>query len=633
MASPVSFGDAYQMAKLAYRLGHAFTKGRKSAPAEFREVESQLYSLSTALGAIHEAIDKGVIGLPDETSAQSSDTSSTSSLLIVMKSCQETLSHLDKITKRYGCLSDEKSQGNERTSFRRWSKEVQRNWRKVLWTTEGGDLATLRSQLTLHTNSLGLVMGVINQYVPPHPPCHACPTKAQIPDRASASNLQTSVSESSSMLQEIYQWFLENLKNAKSIEVVDQGLGGQHRSPPSRVYFSLQAEGFSCSRATFVTDQATVKLSENTSKQRDSLFRCQCLSPTISQDARPHEDQVSALTCLKWFEEDFVNKLGLWKACDLLQQGRSTILAHLSPNQQNIRILNVIGDVSTLPVHSVTFFSGEKTLTEKAVESVKLLHYKNMPIRSVRSSVVTPKPEESFENKAELVIFYNTDRGSREEISQSVISCTSVGSLETTEGCTSFKLKRVNCTTIMEDTQSYTLDEVEILLSFNNFETAKSFRMKVEEMRVELFAINLEHPRPDENVVLQLQADEVSCDDFHIEDAAITVVSQPGDRYRLIVRSRNGCTTLSQQLAQDFMSSWTPGNLPKFSSQTDVIQLTERGQGIFRTQTKKKTLGHLHLSVANGGDRLLDMGLATLVQSSPQQALSATGEENTAEAN
>ncbi|KAI1360817.1 hypothetical protein F5Y08DRAFT_331303 [Xylaria arbuscula] len=484
MASPVSFGDAYQMAKLAYRLGHAFTKGRKSAPAEFREVESQLYSLSTALGAIHEAIDKGVIRLPDETSAQNSDAISTSSLLIVMKSCQETLSHLDKITKRYGCLSDEKSQGNERTSFRRWSKEVQRNWRKVLWTTEGGDLATLRSQLTLHTNSLGLVMGVINQ--------------------ASASNLQTSVSETSSMPQEIYQWFLENLKNAKSIEVVDQGLGGQHRSPPSPVYFSLQAEGFSCSRATFVTDQATVKLSANTSKQRDSLFRCQ-LSPysfpvRMCGSSKSWILYKSKNKTTNALETDFVNKLGLWKACDLLQKGRSTILAHLSSNQQNIRILNVIGrDVSTLPVHSVTFFSGEKTLTEKAVESVKLLHYKNMPIRSVRSSLVTPKPEESFENKAELVIFYNTDGGSREEISQSVVS------------------------------------------------SAKSFRMKVEEMRVELFAINLEHPRPDENVVLQLQADEVSCDDFHIEDAAITVVSQPGDRYRLIVRSRNGCTTLSQQ--------------------------------------------------------------------------------------
>jgi hypothetical protein len=48
MASPFSFGDAYQLSRLALKLGKAFTKGRKSAPTEFREVENQLYSLSAA---------------------------------------------------------------------------------------------------------------------------------------------------------------------------------------------------------------------------------------------------------------------------------------------------------------------------------------------------------------------------------------------------------------------------------------------------------------------------------------------------------------------------------------------------------------------------------------------------------
>ncbi|KAF7533247.1 hypothetical protein G7Z17_g13540 [Cylindrodendrum hubeiense] len=52
MTSPISIGDAYLLAKLALKLGHAFTKGRKSAPAEFREVENQLYSLSAALSAL-----------------------------------------------------------------------------------------------------------------------------------------------------------------------------------------------------------------------------------------------------------------------------------------------------------------------------------------------------------------------------------------------------------------------------------------------------------------------------------------------------------------------------------------------------------------------------------------------------
>jgi hypothetical protein len=55
MALPVSIGDVIAMAKLAKTIALAFTKGRKSAPAEFREVENQLYSLSTALAAFEDA--------------------------------------------------------------------------------------------------------------------------------------------------------------------------------------------------------------------------------------------------------------------------------------------------------------------------------------------------------------------------------------------------------------------------------------------------------------------------------------------------------------------------------------------------------------------------------------------------
>ncbi|KAL2191448.1 hypothetical protein L209DRAFT_661364, partial [Thermothelomyces heterothallicus CBS 203.75] len=54
MASPVSFGDAVAMAKIALRIANAFTQGQKSVPADFREVESQLYALAASLSAFRD---------------------------------------------------------------------------------------------------------------------------------------------------------------------------------------------------------------------------------------------------------------------------------------------------------------------------------------------------------------------------------------------------------------------------------------------------------------------------------------------------------------------------------------------------------------------------------------------------
>lgn len=49
MASPVSIGDAILLTQIAHKIGQAFTTGRKSAPAEFEEIQKLLWTLSEAL--------------------------------------------------------------------------------------------------------------------------------------------------------------------------------------------------------------------------------------------------------------------------------------------------------------------------------------------------------------------------------------------------------------------------------------------------------------------------------------------------------------------------------------------------------------------------------------------------------
>jgi hypothetical protein len=151
MASPVSIGDAITLAKIAWKLGEAFTKGRKSAISEFREVESQLYALSAALSALHNS------GL-----AQNGDYSNA--LGSMLENCRATLSHLEDIVDKYGRLGETRDDTGA-PMFKRWSSKLQKDWKAIKWTTEGGDLATMRSQLMVHINSLNLIMGVTSKCV------------------------------------------------------------------------------------------------------------------------------------------------------------------------------------------------------------------------------------------------------------------------------------------------------------------------------------------------------------------------------------------------------------------------------------------------------------------------------------
>lgn len=165
MASPISFGDAILMGKLAWRLGQAFTKGRKKAPSEFREVEGQLYSLSKALESLGNAKirDDAVVTPVASIATAAPPMAGEETIDPMLRSCQECLKHLEEVVEKYSCVTEQRDPQQPR--FKRWSRDIRVNWRKVAWTSEGGTLETLRSQLTIHTNALNLVLGVATQYV------------------------------------------------------------------------------------------------------------------------------------------------------------------------------------------------------------------------------------------------------------------------------------------------------------------------------------------------------------------------------------------------------------------------------------------------------------------------------------
>lgn len=166
MASPVSIGDALLLGQIALKLGQAFTTGRKSAPAEFREVENQLYALSAALTALHSSGvaaqlnaalgTDAVLGSPLEDGRNGGAVLET-----MLGNCQETLSHLDKIVQKYAKLKS--AADPEAPVFQRWSRKLAIDISKIKWTTEGGDLESLRNKFMVHINCINVILGVVNK--------------------------------------------------------------------------------------------------------------------------------------------------------------------------------------------------------------------------------------------------------------------------------------------------------------------------------------------------------------------------------------------------------------------------------------------------------------------------------------
>jgi hypothetical protein len=151
MAFQISIGDVLMLSKLAWDISQAFTSGRKSAPAEFQEVQNQLSSLTHALESL-KSLSRGSPGQDDG--------GSVSSIAPILQNCRFTLEHLDALVKKYMIIENDEAGGSGK---KRWREEIRKNWKKVRWTREGGDLTRLQHNLGVHINSLNLTIAVLNR--------------------------------------------------------------------------------------------------------------------------------------------------------------------------------------------------------------------------------------------------------------------------------------------------------------------------------------------------------------------------------------------------------------------------------------------------------------------------------------
>jgi hypothetical protein len=274
MAFQISIGDGLMLSRLAFDIAQAFTSGRKSAPAEFQEVQNQLYSLSKALDSFKflSSTDPGPV---HETSA-------------IIQNCRFTLEHLELLVNKYMVIQDD-SKGHY-SRKKQWRAEIWKNWRKVQWTREGGDLAKLQHNLGVHINSLNLAVAVMNRWVflififlslLKHP-------------SESHQKMGSQVDDVHEMLGEIYNWFTSNLKGRTTSFYEPSPTPSRPQTDMSLgLTFSLQMESAHshdiaiCENACF--DPEWLRAS---TEQR--VFKCQC--PAVHGGM--HDRDLSQYSCM-----------------------------------------------------------------------------------------------------------------------------------------------------------------------------------------------------------------------------------------------------------------------------------------------------------------------------------------------
>lgn len=139
------------LSQLAWKIGRAFTQGRKDPLSEFTEVEREANGLSEALKLVAETLysDTSILAQADEQTRHAVST--------ILDSAHKTLGDLESFVERYRVIRKKETRGGfvvERT----WSEVVIAQYKTLKWTTEGGDITDLRDMLHMHTTSIDLTM-------------------------------------------------------------------------------------------------------------------------------------------------------------------------------------------------------------------------------------------------------------------------------------------------------------------------------------------------------------------------------------------------------------------------------------------------------------------------------------------
>ncbi|MCJ1478702.1 hypothetical protein MMC13_007384 [Lambiella insularis] len=152
MAFPMpSIGEILMLSQLAWKIGCAFTAGKAGAPTQFLEVENELKSLTNAITLLAENLDE------DDSLLGHSDELIKGSIYKILSCCKQTLDDLESFVNQYQEVRRPGAAGGLATQ-KSWRPVLVKNYKHIMWTTEGGGIESLRNMLAMHTQSISLTM-------------------------------------------------------------------------------------------------------------------------------------------------------------------------------------------------------------------------------------------------------------------------------------------------------------------------------------------------------------------------------------------------------------------------------------------------------------------------------------------
>ncbi|KAI0973826.1 hypothetical protein F4678DRAFT_471018 [Xylaria arbuscula] len=596
--------------------------GRHSAPTEFQEIENELYSLSAAIRAAENEQDNIRQSTHQTISGNSPPTASQDTLERIIRNCKHTLAHLEGIVNKYMIVSEQT--GPQKHKLERWSHSIMKNWRKIEWTTEKGDLNTLRSQIMLHTNSLNLLINIGTS--------------------SRTALIEQSLNKKLILLEELHQWYVDNLKDTGRKGSSTTSSNSMPESEkitqiqPSNTVPDFQltkkmatSDEIICPRASVRNEWVEAFLSDHLDSSV-SMFVCNCpQSGTLSHQTNVQRYGISHLIFpiriagdegslilyqtadratnqlvdlyiqrihpyhLRRLEDTFFHTLSKRRREAILAQEAGNSLCYIAADTREEHLLKVMSDlrISQKSVESITFRSGRTHLIQEWIADIQILLYEVGNLGSL--------------NYAEILISFDTNEAQKRGDVGSMVLRLRRNTVITLTEKASVDIKSIEAIGTYLDERTTTYSGLDVTIQFITKQAAKEFYENVESMRKELFVRSLQCPRSNEKVVLSLEAAKVECDSVYIDDAEITIVMNTDSNYRLIIASRNGCTIISQILVEDFFSS--PSNRPNFTGSTYMVQIGETGER--KVYHYKNGFRHLSLSTTHA-NRMLELARSSV---------------------
>jgi hypothetical protein len=293
MTSPVSIGDAIMLSQLAFTIGRAFTSGRKSAPAEFHEVQNHLFALGSALGLLAnnrtEKLTTSSANAQQASEEENVNIEQDEILEQMISNCRETLSHLETLVNKY-LEMDPDTPTPTQTTFKRWRQDIRKNWKKIKWTTEGGDLDKLRNNLLVHVNGLTLALSAMHRFGFSNV-LVTCSSALTTRYSTQTRNVETRVSEVHNMLEDIYDWYGKNLKTSKDAPAgaVISGEVSSNIETSPQLTFEIYVELPDGREASIICPRASFHpfwLDSRDNRSISPLFQCHCtLDPMFERQS------------------------------------------------------------------------------------------------------------------------------------------------------------------------------------------------------------------------------------------------------------------------------------------------------------------------------------------------------------